>query len=65
MLAYVNPSNNLGHCFHCDLNLNTIDLMRWMGFDFPSAVETLARWLDEHDRRRPKSTADRTSTDRK
>ena len=59
MPAYVNPSNNLAHCFHCNMNLNTIDLMRWMGFDFTFAVETLARWLDEHERRRRKSTADR------
>jgi len=59
MLVYVNPRNNLAHCFHCNMNLNTIDLMRWMGFDFTFAVETLARWLDEHERRRRKSTADR------
>ena len=65
MLAYVNPSNNLAHCFHCHANLNTIDLMQMTGFDFLSAVELLARWLNEYERRRPKSTADLLSTDRK
>ena len=60
MLACVNPRNNLAHCFHCDANLNTIDLMQMMGFDFTAGVELLARWLDEYERRRPKSpSADR------
>ena len=65
MLAYVNPSNNLAHYFHCGTNLNTIELMRRMGFDFPSAVETLERWLIDYERQRPKSNLDRPSTDRK
>ena len=65
MLAYVNPCNNLAHCFHCGTNLNTIDLMRMVGFDFTTSVELLERWLNEHERTRPKSNADRTSTDRK
>jgi len=43
MLAYVNPRNNLAHCFHCHANLNTNDLMQMMGFGFRSAVETLER----------------------
>jgi hypothetical protein len=61
MLAYVNPRNNLAHCFHCGTNLNNIDLMRMVGFDFTAGVELLARWLDEYERRRPKSpTTDRT-----
>ena len=59
MLAYVNPRNNLAHCFHCNMNLNTIDLMQMMRFDVRSAVETLQRWLNEYERRCPKSTADR------
>jgi DNA primase len=60
ILAYVNPRNNLAHCFHCGTNLNNIDLLRTMGFDFPSAVEMLERWLIEYERRRPKSpSADR------
>jgi len=60
MLAYVNFRNNLAHCFHCGTNLNNIDLLRTMGFDFPSAVEILERWLNEYERRRTKPpSADR------
>ena len=65
MLAYVNPHNNLAHCFHCSINLNNIDLLRTAGLDFTAGVELLERWLNEHERTRPKSTADRTSTGRK
>jgi len=66
MLVYVNPRNNLAHCFHCNANLNNIDLLRTMGFDFPSAIELLERLLNEYERRRPKSpSAGRSSTDRK
>jgi len=66
MLVYVNPRNNLAHCFHCNANLNNIDLLRAMGFDFPSAVEILERWLNEYERRRTKPpSADRLSSDRK
>jgi hypothetical protein len=46
MLAYVNPRNNLAHCFHCNTNLNNIDLMLKLGYDFPAAVTLLERWLD-------------------
>ena len=65
MLAYVNPRNNLAHCFHCNANLNTIDLLLELGYDFNSAVEMLERWSNEYERRRPKSTADRPAIDRK
>jgi len=60
-----NPRNNLAHCFHCNANLNNIDLMQMMGFDFPSAIELLEYWLNQYERRRPKSTAARPTTDRK
>jgi len=35
MLVYVNPRNNLAHCFHCNANLNNIDLLRAMGSTSP------------------------------
>jgi len=50
------PRNNLAHCFHCNTNLNTIDLLRIMRFDFPSAVENLERLLDEFENRRSKNS---------
>ena len=34
MQATVNPRNNLAHCFHCDKNLNNIDLLLTQGYDF-------------------------------
>ena len=46
--------------FHCNANLNNIDLLRTMGFDFPSAVKRLERLLDQYERRRTKPpSADR------
>jgi len=48
MLAYVNPRNNLAHCFHCQANLNNIDLMITLGCDFPSIVEKLERLLKQY-----------------
>lgn len=46
MLAYVNPRTNFAHCFACYRNLNTIDLLRVLGYDFVSAVALLDRWLN-------------------
>ena len=51
MLAYVNPRNNLAHCFACHMNLNNIDLLRALGYDFRSAIELLERWLTRHETR--------------
>ena len=51
MLAYVNPRNNLAHCFACHKNLNNIDLLRALGYDFRSAIELLERWLTRHETR--------------
>ena len=51
MLAYVNPRNHLAHCFACHKNLNNIDLLRALGYDFPSAIEQLERWLTRHETR--------------
>jgi len=43
--ATVNPKNNLAHCFRCQKNLNNIDLMLSLGYDFKEAVRILKRWL--------------------
>ena len=34
MRATVNPRNNLAHCFCCKKNLNNIDLLITLGYDF-------------------------------
>ena len=48
MRATVNPRNNLAHCFGCNANLNNIDLLITLGYDFRSAVALLERWLNEY-----------------
>lgn len=45
ILAAVNPRNNLGHCFHCKMNINNIDLMLQCGYGFVDAVVLLEQWL--------------------
>lgn len=59
MLASVNPRNNLAHCFGCQKNLNNIDLLRTLGYDFVSAVAILEGWLKRHQARLPKTPATR------
>ncbi len=54
MLAYVNPRNNLAHCFACAKNFNNIDLLLACDHDFPSAVALLERWLKQYLAQRPK-----------
>ena len=49
MRATVNPRNNLAHCFWCKKNLNNIDLLRKLDYDFHSAVSLLERWLDQYE----------------
>ena len=49
MLATVNPRNNLAHCFACKKNLNNIDLLLTLDYDFPSAVVLLERWLKQYE----------------
>jgi DNA primase len=44
----VNPRNNLAHCFCCQKNINNIDLMLSVGYDFKSAVALLRKWLKEY-----------------
>ena len=56
MLAYVNPRNNLAHCFACQKNFNNIDLMLALDYDFPSAVTLLERWLNQYHSQRPRNT---------
>ena len=48
MRATVNPRNNLAHCFCCKKNLNNIDLLLQLDYDFLSAVALLERWLNEY-----------------
>src|SRR5271154_1687841 len=55
MRATVNPRNNLAHCFTCKKNVNNIDLLLELDYDFVSAVALLERWLQEYEARRPKS----------
>ena len=54
MRATVNPRNNLAHCFCCRKNLNNIDLLITLGYDFPSAVTLLERWLNQYQARQVK-----------
>ena len=48
MRATVNPRNNLAHCFACQKNLNNIDLLMALDYDFLSAVTLLDRWLKQY-----------------
>jgi hypothetical protein len=48
MRATVNPRNNLAHCFCCKKNLNNIDLLIELDYDFLAAVALLTRWLEEY-----------------
>jgi hypothetical protein len=54
MLAYVNPRNNLAHFFGCHRNINNIDLMLALGYDFPSATALLQDWLNQYQTQRPR-----------
>ena len=61
MQATVNPRNNLAHCFACGKNLNNIDLLMTLGYDFRTAVAILERWLASHEARLPKTTPRRSA----
>jgi len=54
MLAYVNPRNNLAHCFACGKNFNNIDLLLACDYDFRSAVAQLEGWLNQYLSKRAK-----------
>ncbi len=43
--ATINPKNNLAHCFCCQKNINNIDLMIELGYDFKNAVRILENLL--------------------
>jgi len=43
--ATVNPKNNLAHCFCCQENINNIDLLLSLGYDFKTTVRMLKSWL--------------------
>lgn len=63
MRATVNPRNNLAHCFCCQLNLNNIDLLLTLDYDFRTAVALLQRWLEEYQAQQPnKKTPTPTQT---
>jgi hypothetical protein len=49
MRATVNPRNNLAHCFTCQKNLNNIDLLLILGYDFRAAVGLLEGWLKQYE----------------
>ena len=49
MRATVNPRNNLAHCFCCQKNLNNIDLLLTLDYDFRTAVSLLERWLTQYE----------------
>lgn len=55
MRATVNPRNNLAHCFSCQKNLNNIDLLMTLDYDFRSAVAVLERWLTQYQARQTKT----------
>jgi hypothetical protein len=48
MRATVNPRTNLAHCFCCQKNINNIDLLRTLDYDFRAAVALLERWLKQY-----------------
>ena len=48
MRATVNPRNNLAHCFCCQHNLNNIDLLLTLDYDFRAAVALLEGWLKHY-----------------
>jgi hypothetical protein len=60
MRATVNPRNNLAHCFSCQKNLNNIDLLLTLGYDFRSAVVILEGWLKEYEAHVKKHPPDRS-----
>jgi hypothetical protein len=55
MLAYVNPRNNLAHCFACRKNFNNIDLLLALDYDFHSAVTLLQEWLNQYQAQRARN----------
>jgi hypothetical protein len=61
MRATVNPRNNLAHCLYCNKNLNNIDLLRALGYDFKTAVAVLEQLLERYEARIPKKKTPTTT----
>jgi hypothetical protein len=55
MRATVNPRNNLAHCFFCKKNLNNIDLLLTLDYDFLPAVKLLEHWLNQYQAKKTKT----------
>jgi hypothetical protein len=55
MHATVNPRNNLAHCFFCQKNLNNIDLLLTLDYDFLAAVRLLEHWLNQYQAKKTKT----------
>ena len=64
MRATVNPRTNLAHCFCCQTNINNIDLLLTLGYDFRSAVGLLDLWLKRYQARQTRANQ-RRPTERK
>jgi hypothetical protein len=62
MLATVNPRTNLAHCFCCKQNLNNIDLLLTLDYDFRAAVAVLERWLKQYQDQQGKQKTPRPPT---
>jgi DNA primase len=62
METFVNPRNNLAHCFSSDKNLNTIDLLMLLGYDFAATVSLLEGLLTRHHSQGPNGGTDRSTT---
>jgi len=59
MRATVNPRNNLAHCFCCKKNLNNIDLLLTLDYNFRGAVTLLERWLKQYQAQQTKKKTPR------
>ena len=55
-------TNNLAHCFGCKNNLNNIDLLFILGYDFKTAVSILTRMYDQYRSRLPQSEVPNASS---
>jgi len=61
MRATVNPRTNLAHCFCCQKNMNNIDLLLTLDYDFRAAVALLERWLTQYQRQQARKKTPRTA----
>jgi hypothetical protein len=54
MHVTVNRRNNLAHCFYFKKNLNNIDLLITLSYDFRAAVAVLEQLFQRFEARLPK-----------